>query len=135
LDKFRKRAQVLIELSEKADICYLCNIKTTPFQNKDIADKLIQDIITFTQFIKPNDSLHIYFTTEDNREENQHIRKYLLQQIQNIAKVRAVHYHKDKATYGIWGDIKYYPTLLKSLGINIRKSLKLKIYTSPRKKG
>lgn len=77
LNKFIFRGKLLCELVEKMDVSYLCNIKMSPFQGKQIADKLLQDIAAFSLFMKQNDSLYIYFTTEDNREENQNMQEYL----------------------------------------------------------
>ena len=133
VDMFKSKGKLFNELIEKYDVYYLCNIKVTPFKDKEMADKFVWDIVTFTEFMKEKDSLHIYFTSDSDENENYDLREYLLSKIRQIEKVKVIYYYKNMDKYGLWGDIRYYPTILKQLGINIRKTYRIKVFTTGRR--
>jgi len=130
VNKYVLRGKLLCDLVEKESISYLCNIKLSSFGEKEMADGLIRDIAAFASFIKPNDTLHIYFSTEYDRDENREIEEYLFYHSKRVDKVWAAPYFKDRATYGIWGNHRYYPALLNSLGIKASKSYRIRFVKS-----
>lgn len=122
-NKFIRRARRFQELIYSQDVYYLCNIKVEIYKNDLFIKKFIKDVKLFSMNLKANDTLHIYFTSDEDTLENRNAQIKLCESLANIKKVKTTTYCKNFTKYGILGSYKDYPILLYNLGIKAKRCL------------
>lgn len=119
-NKFKIRAQRMLDIIDNQDVAYLHILEIQTFKNDDFKI-FIKSIQKFIEILKHNDSLHIYMRY-DNTLENPDIAKNIMESIEKLPKVYVCTYNRNKEKYGIWGNPKYYPLLMKDVGIQLKRN-------------
>lgn len=121
-EKFTRRIDRFQKLKDK-DCYYLYNTTSSSLKSERQVIELYNSTVEFVSQINKKQMLCIYIRYDETLLENQKNCEMLLDLLGKIEKVKAVNYVREKDKEGIWGNENTYPTLYKSLGIKLRKTV------------
>lgn len=126
LDKNRKDQKKLKRRSDRFlksinNKCgFLYNITSEALNSKEKSEAFCESAIKFCQLLKKDQKLHIYIRYDENLNENKEFCIELKNNLKNVKKINIADYVREQNKEGIWGNEKKYPSLLKSMGLEIK---------------
>lgn len=120
--KFYRRIEKFTTLYKK-DVNFIYNIPSTSLDTRQVAEDFIRSVHEFKEVLKKNDKLYIYIRYDESYDENRLNCEKVNNAFNDSLNINIKKHIREIEAFGIWGNEKEYPELLRKLGIAIKLSL------------
>jgi len=119
IEKFKRRILKFAKFIHK-DNTYLYCLNSSSISDQNQAIYFLTTIKDFLGVISENSTLCVYIRYDNDKNFKSDFCNSIKSSAENSNQVQIVNYCRDLDVFGIWGNERTYPILLKSLGIKIR---------------